>query len=175
MIYRKIRPEEICPQLLDGFDRRQEVTLCRKKAEGGFITVPNPFVDDWDREKKDFVLWAMGDILSRGGWIAGAFDGNALKGLIALEPAPLGSRGQYRELSGFWVSRESRGRGIGRALFSMAREAARDLGGEKIYISSHPAVETQAFYAAMGCREAEEYSHAHVEREPSDCQLECSL
>ncbi len=175
IVYRVLSAEDISPDILDGFDRRQEVKLCRKKVGDGFTLVANPFVDDWNREQRDFVVWAMGNILSNGGWIAGAFAGDCLKGVIALEAAPLGSRGQYREVCGFWVSRESRGQGIGRRLFSMAKEACRKLGGEKLYISSHPAAETQAFYKAMGCVEAQEYSQPHVEREPWDCQIECSI
>ena len=33
----------------------------------------------------------------------------------------------------------------------------------------------ESWASAMGCREAEEYSAPHVEREPCDCQLECSV
>ena len=57
----------------------------------------------------------------------------------------------------------------------MAKNYARERGAEKLYISAHSAVETQAFYRAMGCVEAEEYQPAHVEQEPYDCQLECAL
>lgn len=49
------------------------------------------------------------------------------------------------------------------------------MGGEKLYISSHSAVETQAFYRGMGCRDAEEIDAAHAAREPFDCQLEYIL
>ena len=48
-------------------------------------------------------------------------------------------------------------------------------GAKKLYISAHSAVETQAFYRAMGCVEAQEYNQKHVEAEPYDCQMECSL
>ena len=33
----------------------------------------------------------------------------------------------------------------------------------------------ESWASAMGCREAEEYSAPHVEKEPCDCQLECSV
>ena len=46
---------------------------------------------------------------------------------------------------------------------------------KKLYISAHSAVESQAFYKAMGCVEAEEYNAEHVEKEPYDCQLECDV
>ena len=45
----------------------------------------------------------------------------------------------------------------------------------KLYISGHSAVETQAFYKAMGCVEAKEYNQKHVELEPYDCQLEYQI
>lgn len=41
--------------------------------------------------------------------------------------------------------------------------------------TSQNAVESQAFYKALGCVEAELYNEEHVETEPYDCQLECVL
>ena len=68
-----------------------------------------------------------------------------------------------------------RGRGIGKALFHAAGAWAKENGARKLYISAHSAVESQAFYKAMGCVEAQVYQKEHVEREPYDCQLECVL
>ena len=65
-----------------------------------------------------------------------------------------------------------RGNGIGKYLFNHAKLWARKHGANKLYISSHSAVETQAFYKAMGCVEASVYNQAHVQNEPFDCQLE---
>ena len=87
----------------------------------------------------------------------------------------MGSRGQYLELSIIQVSEEMRGSGMGRALFSEIKAWASAQGAEKLYISAHSSVESQAFYKAMGCVEAEEYSAPHVENEPFDCQMECVL
>ena len=102
----------------------------------------------------------------------GAFFGQRLAGFVSVEQAPLGSRGQYMDLSSIHVSHDMRGHGIGKKLFSMAADFARENGREKIYISGHSAVETQAFYQSLGCVEAKEYDPAHVKREPFDCQLE---
>jgi len=79
------------------------------------------------------------------------------------------------DLSSIHVSQDMRGQGIGRELFSVAKRFARERKAKKLYISAHSAVESQAFYRAMGCREAEEYNLKHVEKEPYDCQLECDL
>ena len=105
----------------------------------------------------------------------GAFAQGILKGFVSVEAVPMGSRGQYRDLTSLHVSEDRRGNGIGRQLFLAAAEWAKKNGGEKLYISSHSAVETQAFYKSMGCVEAKEYNQYHAEKEPFDCQLELEI
>ncbi len=173
--YRLLTISDMKEDLLRDFIRRQEVTEVRRNISGCWQTIPCPFVDDWTGEQRSAVIWILGEILARGGKVIGAWVDGKLKGLIGLEATPMGSRGQYRELCGFWVSADCRGQGIGTKLFRIAKLEARKLGAKKLYISSHPAVETQAFYRAMGCREAEEYSPEHVAREPFDCQIECDF
>ena len=112
---------------------------------------------------------------AKGGVVLGAFADGALKGFASVESAPLGKAGDYRDLTCLHVSAELRGRGIGRELFARASQWARAHGGKKLYLSAHSAVETQAFYAAMGCVEAREYNEAHVASEPFDCQMEYAL
>ncbi|WP_295588018.1 YigZ family protein [uncultured Oscillibacter sp.] len=114
-------------------------------------------------------------LIRQGGVVYGAFLAGQLKGFVSVEGPPMGSRGQYRDLTSLHVSEELRGRGIGRRLFTFAADWAKNQGAERLYLSSHSAVETQAFYQAMGCREAEEYNREHVEKEPFDCQLEYLL
>ena len=105
----------------------------------------------------------------------GAFENGNLKGFASVESAPVPEMEKYRDLTSLHVSADRRGSGIGRALFDSAKAAAKKFGGEKLYISAHSAVETQAFYAAMGCVEAREYNEAHVASEPFDCQMEYAL
>ncbi len=173
--YRKLSAEEISPAMFAHFQRRQEVTRCWRKLDGQWVIRPTAFVEDWTEKDHEFVAWCLGNILASGGLAAGAFQNGELKGVVSVENTPLGSRGQYREMSGLWVSQEMRGQGIGRKLLEMAKAFAREQGAEKLYISSHSSVESQAFYKAMGCVEAEEYSREHVQREPRHCQIECSV
>lgn len=105
----------------------------------------------------------------------GAFVDDELKGFASVERKAFGSEGQYMELTSLHVSSDMRRHGMGAVLFLLAADFARNLGVKKIYISSHSAVETQAFYEHMGCVEAEEYNEAAVQREPMDCQLEYVL
>ena len=79
------------------------------------------------------------------------------------------------DLTNIHVSEDQRNCGIGKALFGAAKAWAKEHAAEKLYISAHSAVESQAFYRSMGCVEAKEYYREHVEKEPWDCQLECVL
>lgn len=174
--YRAIAQAELTPRLFAAFDRRQEVTDCyRRGADGVWCVRSDPFLDDWSAEDYAFLVQCLRRTLERGGAVFGAFADGALKGFCSVEAPPLGSRGQYRDLTSLHVSRELRGRGMGKKLFALAADAARRMGGEKLYISSHPAVETQAFYRGVGCRDAEEIDAARSAREPSDCPLEYIL
>lgn len=87
----------------------------------------------------------------------------------------IGENKEYMDLTNIHVSEDVRRRGIGKKLFEEATFWAQKQGAEKIYISAHSAVESQAFYKAMGCVEAKQYQQKHVEQEPFDCQLEYSL
>ena len=118
---------------------------------------------------------SLKNTVKAGGLVYGAFVDGRLKGFVSVDGAPFGKERQYADLMYLYVSRDMRGRGIGRRLFETAKEYARKIGTEKFYISAHSAVETQAFYKAVGCVEASEYQKKHVEKEPFDCQLECAL
>ena len=173
--YRTLVAEDLTLDLFRTFQRRQVVTDCWRRVEGRWVIQPDPFIDDWTPEDYAFLVDCLKNTVATGGVVYGAFIDGALKGFTSVEGTPLGSRGQYLDLTSIHVSRDARGHGIGKALFALAKAFARDRGAEKLYISAHSAVEPQAFYRAMGCVEAEEYQPAHVEQEPYDCQLECVL
>ena len=107
----------------------------------------------------------------------GGFYQGMLKGFVSVESdfMELGTTVRYLDLSCIHVSEDMRGSGIGRELFCAAKEWAGKRGADKLYISAHSAVESQAFYKAMGCVEAAVYASEHVEKEPYDCQLECGV
>ena len=173
--YRPLLEEELLPSLFDAFIRRQVVSQCWRRRGGVWRVELDPFIDDWEEADYQALLAGLRRTLAGGGAVYGAFDGPLLKGFVSVEGAKLGSRAQYMDLSHLYVSQELRGTGIGTQLFSLAKQFARGHGAEKLYLSAHSAVESQAFYRAMGCVEAEEYDPAHVKAEPYDCQLEYRL
>ncbi|MCI8464764.1 MAG: GNAT family N-acetyltransferase [Lachnospiraceae bacterium] len=173
--YRNLNAEEITPELFCAFKRRQEVTDCWRKENGTWVIKRAPFIDDWGKDEYEILVHCLKHTAETGGFVCGAFLNQELKGFVSVEGGLTGSCLQYMDLSSIHISQDVRGQGIGRQLFSMAKNFAKKRNAKKLYISAHSAVETQAFYRAMGCKEAEEYDQAHVEKEPYDCQLECEL
>lgn len=173
--YRQLEEKEICPELFGHFVRHQKVTKCRRKVNGQWTIVENPFTDDWSEEEYRILTGCLKNTVRTGGFVCGAFYRGVLKGFVSVEPTLFGGGHRYLDLSSIHVSEDMRGKRIGRTLFDRAAARAGQMGADKLYISSHQAVETQAFYQAMGCVEAQMYDAEHVEREPFDCQLEYKI
>lgn len=173
--YRRLRAGDVSRELFNGFIRRQNVTKCWRREKGEWVIRDDPFIDDWSESDYQALVSHLKAVLSGGGLVYAAFDQGTLKGFASVDPTPFGDRREYLDLTNIHVSEDARGRGIGTTLFREAAEWAKEQGAEKLYISAHSAVESQAFYRAMGCVEAETYNRKHVEEEPYDCQLECPL
>ena len=175
LVRREFRPltqEELAPELFRCFDRFQIVEKCWRKVEGQWVVKDVVFTERWGEEDYRFLCQCLRNTVATGGQVWGAFLEGRLKGFASVEGSLVGSRKQYADLTSIHVSADARGHGLGRRLFLLAEDTARQLGAEALYISAHSAVESQAFYKAMGCVEAAEYLPAHVEQEPCDCQLE---
>jgi len=173
--YQYLEEKEIDCALFSHFIRHQVVTKCWRKIDGTWCIKDIGFVDDWKEEEYEFLVKCLKNTVQTGGLVAGAFWEGKLKGFVSVEPEHLGTKKQYLDLSSIHVSEDMRGCGIGKELFHIAKQWAGTHGAKKLYISAHSAVESQAFYKAMGCVEAEEYDKEHVKKEPCDCQLECEL
>ena len=175
ILYRTLTEPELNRSLFSAFVRRQVVVDCWRRENGGWAIKPDPFIDDWSEEDYAYLLDCLRNTVRTGGFVCGAFTDGALKGFVSVEPGFTGPKGEYLDLSSLHVSAGCRGQGIGRELFARAAAWAEGRGAEKLYISSHSAVETQAFYNAMGCTDAGWISAEHAEKEPFDRQLEYVL
>ncbi len=173
--YRILSYSDIEKKLFNNFTRRQEVNDCWRRVNGEWVIKSDPFIDDWSDSDYDLLVKCLKNTVKTGGFVMGAFCAGALKGFVSVESEIFGGNNEYMDLTSIHVSEDKRGLGIGKTLFAAAREFASSKGAKKLYISAHSAVESQAFYKKMGCTEAKEYSKAHVEKEPFDCQLECNL
>ena len=173
--YRILKENEINRSLFNCFIRRQEVDLCLRRENGAWVVRSDPFVDDWSEEDYKVLIKCLKNTIASGGFVCGAFLNGELKGFVSVENGFFGGENKYYDLSSLHVSADMRRKGIGKALFLLAADWAKTGGAKKLYISAHSAMESQAFYRAMGCAEAAEYNKKHVEAEPYDCQLEYAL
>lgn len=170
IIYRQLNENEICTKLFDGFIRRQIVGKCYRRENDKWVIKNDPFIDDWSEEDYKFLVKCLKNTAETGGFVYGAFSGGKLKGFVSVEPDLW--ENEYLDLSSIHVSEDMRGRGIGKELFSLAVKWAERKGVDKLYISSHSAIETQAFYRGLGCIDAKVINKRHADAEPYDCQLE---
>lgn len=171
--YRALIEQDLTRELFRDFRRHQEVNLCYRKVETGWVIQADPFVDDWSEEDYQFLIVCLKNTISTHGFVYGAFVEGKLKGFVSVEAEIFDEQQRYCDLSSLHVSEDMRHQGIGKKLFQAAKNYAQAQGARKLYISAHSAVESQAFYQAMGCVEATVYVNKHVEAEPFDCQLEC--
>lgn len=154
---RLLSEDEITFSLFQRFNRRQEVTKCLRREKGNWVLKNDCFVDDWNESQYHFLVECLKNTVKTKGIVLGAFVRDRLIGFASVESRHFGSRGQYVQLSCIHVSSECRGLGLGGKLFQYACMAAGRLGAQKLYISSHPAYETQLFYRGRGCTDAKEY------------------
>ena len=173
--YRTLCADELCRELFRHFIRHQVVTKCWRRDNGAWVIRDDPFIDDWSEADYQTLVACLKNTVQTGGVVYAAFSDDVLKGFVSVEAAFFGGEAQYLDLTSIHVSEDMRGAGIGRSLFLLAKDWAKEKGAKKLYISAHSAVESQAFYRSMGCVEAKEYNQRHVDEEPFDCQLECAL
>ena len=164
-----VTKENFSENSLDDYARTQEVTEVYRRVEGGYRLISQPYVEDWDSEKKRSVAR---DLLSDDYISYAAFDGKKVVGFIGLIRKPEGER---IILDMMHVSAGYRGFGIGRDLFGIAKAEASALGAKELYISACSSKETIAFYRAMGAELTDKPIERIAEDEPFDLQLVCRV
>ena len=173
--YKRLDNNNFTGNSLDDFVRHQTVTECWRKIDNDWKLVPNVYEENWSqvqcREIAEDVVHNIN--LDQTGF--GAFDGERIIGFATVSHCVFGVTARYVQLVCLQISEVYRCQGIGRRLFSLACEEARQLGADKLYISAHSSKETQAAYRALGCTPAEEVNEGLAAAEPFDVQLEYRL
>ncbi len=162
LVFRRIEESDIRPDLMDDFIWRMEVT--REWKNGRAVKLRKSRVDDKTLDElRAVVKWDLLPMvygrraLGHRGAVFGAFEGERLVGFAFLRDKLI----QGRESVGvLWVSADYRRHGVGRKLFMLCADAARDAEAATLYISTHPNAETQAFYISLGCYETERLPNA---------------
>jgi len=158
---RAMTVDDLHVHMMDDFDRHQEITHVMRK-NGRVKKLRKPRVEDWPAEgKTGFVRNFIYHVYVRqffGGEpkVFAAFRDGQVVGFaywrcIENQKLKRGKAKDFAILDRLFVSRECRRMGLGRQLFELCAQAARAEGAPMLYISTEPAVETQAFYRSVGC------------------------
>ena len=164
-IYKELSIEDLKDDLLDHFNRYQKISKYWKKNNDGVWILMNRndltngmenpdkiYDDDWDKnEKLSIINFKLRDSIINGGFVIGVYNDQNLIAFANLLNSLFGKNNEYIRLTMLHVSNEYRNIGIGKKLFNICIEKAKNAGAKKIYISAHFSEETQCFYKKMGC------------------------
>ncbi|MCL2446607.1 MAG: GNAT family N-acetyltransferase [Oscillospiraceae bacterium] len=164
IVCRAMTVEDLHTSMLDSFVRRQEITrvYCTSKWQKGLRekTLRKPKIEDWPAEGKEkFVRnWFIHSVHLRQYYPGppltfGAFAGGQVMGFAYWDVRST-KEDERAILYRMFVSQGCRRQGLGRQLFALCAQAAREAGAKKLYVSAEYAVETVDFYRAMGCVDA---------------------
>ena len=120
-------------------------------------------------------LAALKETFDGGGYVIGAFDNDLLVGFAAINRELFGNNYKYVLLDQMFISAGYRRMGIGKNMFLMLVEVAKEWGADKFYICAGSSEDTLAFYDSLGCVEAKEINQALYEQDENDVQLEYDL
>ena len=118
---------------------------------------------------------ALQATFENGGFAIGAFDGLRLVGFVSINRDIFGSQFKYVLLDQLFVDNKYQGQGIGKKLFHLSAEKAREWGVDKLYICAGSSEDTLAFYKTLGCIEAMEVNQGLLAEDENDLQLEYDL
>ncbi|WP_300246193.1 GNAT family N-acetyltransferase [Pseudomonas sp.] len=131
-------------EVIDEFYRLQEGVLLRYAQ--------HEVVEGWPEGEAEHDALILQQCYQRGGWLYGVFDGPALVAAAVVDCLPIEAAGlDLRQLKFLHVSRAYRGLGLGRQLFTLAREQALFMGAQGLYVSATPSRHTVDFYTGLGC------------------------
>ncbi|AIO18554.1 DNA alkylation repair enzyme [Candidatus Izimaplasma bacterium HR1] len=168
--YKKINYKHISDHFLNGYIRFQETTEVYYVEDNEMKLKNNNFLEDWDQEKLINVSRTLKDAVKNGGVLYAAYDQKQIIGFAVLDTKMFFD--EYMNVPYIHSSKGYRGYGIGSYLFYLISQEAYKRGAKKLYISTHPAKESQMFYLARGCRITENINKELLALEPYDIQHE---
>jgi GNAT superfamily N-acetyltransferase len=167
---------DINNDLLDNFNRYQKVDKYWHNENGNWSLINEGYIVDWDKNQKNDVIKLFSNIITEGeGYVFGVYENTNLIGFPVLLNKEFGTNNQYVQLKYLYISFGYRHKGIGKILFKLCVNKAKEIGAEKIYISATSSEDSQKFYLGIGCKDAIEINKEFAEAEPYDRQMEYVL
>jgi GNAT superfamily N-acetyltransferase len=174
MLLRTLERREI--ELIWTIDRREYIENIYRLEDGELLLEPHNFdVPGWHPDTPRTSTPWLYESFDRGGLFFGAFDGEQLAGVAALDTIWRGQRGDLLQLEFMHVGRGYRAQGLGTRLFEQARSGARTRGARGLYISATPSENTIRFYQGRGAVLIDAPDPELYAREPEDIHLECAV
>lgn len=157
-------------------DRSERITQ-QYKASGGDLEVIEVDIDAprWGEPGESPVqhrIDAWSPVLEAGGLLIGAFDREDLVGFAIYDPKL--SEG-VAQLTALFVTRPTRGRGVGKRLAEEVFRLARADGARSVYVSATPTRATVDFYLKRGFVPLAEPDEELLALEPDDIHMELTL
>jgi predicted N-acetyltransferase YhbS len=101
------------------------------------------------------------------------FDDDILVAIAILDNKFIGKANDQLQLKFLHVSKAYRKTGLGKQLFELARNTARERGAKMMYISATPSENTINFYLRLGCEVTPHPDPELFALEPEDIHLVC--
>lgn len=169
---KKVSINNITDDFLKGFNRYQETNEVLYYHEGSLLRRVDKFTESWQEEKLVEVSRYLRETAKKGGIVYAAYSGKHVIGFTCIENYMFEG---YINLPYIHIDHRYRGRGVGKELLLFIGLEALMKAAKYLYISAHPAVESQAFYERMGCKLVSNVNKKLLEVEPLDIQLELPL
>ena len=137
MIIRELEQDEI--GRIWTIDRREVIENVYYLEDGNLVLRPEYYdMQGWPPGEPEHYSRILYECFDRGGTFYGAFEGSELIGAAVLDEKFIGRYGDQLQLKFLHVSRDYRGKGLGRILFEKAADKARALNAKKLYVSATP-------------------------------------
>jgi len=174
IIGRELNKNEV--DLVWTIDRSEVIENIYYFEDGRLILKPEHYdLNGWPPRGPEEYTPILLDCIERGGWFFGFFYADDLVGVVILENEFIGIPKDQLQLKFLHVSKAFRGQGLGKKLFKLARDKAREKGAKRLYVSATPSERTIHFYQSMGCTVTQEPDSKLFELEPEDIHLECEI
>ena len=156
---------------------RREIVKKVYYLEDGQLKLKNEFHDikGWKASELERSIERLYEIYDRYGCLLGAFDGDKLIAVSALDSEFIGKNRDHLQLYFLHVDSRYRQLGLGEQLLKKTVMKAKELGAKKLYISATPSQNTINFYLHMGCEPASEVNPRLFKLEPKDIHLQLQL
>lgn len=133
-------------------------------------------VQNWDSYHLENDPPKLKQLFAQGSIFIGAFDtSEKLVGVSVVSNQVIADYPHAKLLHYFYVDSDQQGQGIGSKLMQAAKESAKQLGANQLYISATPSRRTVDFYIKHGAQPLSAPDQQLLQLEPEDIHLLCKL